>query len=187
MNVLDIVVLAVVGVSGLMSLRVGLVREVFALGALLVGILVALVLSRAVAPWMPIFFQSRAVTQILAFVVIFLVVYLVIALIGSVITRVVRSVRLSWADHLLGFAFGCVRGAVIAVLLMIGFILVLPANHGLLRNSRTLTLAGGAIELFAEFLPSGARDLVKERHAAVQALPAERSGGERTPARGIPL
>ena len=38
MNALDILLLALVVISGLLSLRLGLVREVFALGALLIGI-----------------------------------------------------------------------------------------------------------------------------------------------------
>jgi len=188
MNVLDIILLAVVGLSGLMSFRVGLVREVFALGALLVGLLGALIVARAVAPSLPVFFESPAVTQVLAFVVIFLVFYLIVSLIGSVIARVIRSVKLGWADHLLGFVFGCTRGAVIAILLLVGFILVLPARHSLLQESRARALADAPIDALADLLPGHARRLVEERHAAVrEAAEPERRAEERGAPRGIPL
>ncbi|MFH1143990.1 MAG: CvpA family protein [Candidatus Eisenbacteria bacterium] len=186
MNVLDIIVLAVIALSGLMSFRVGLVREVFALGALLVGIFAALILTRAAAPKLPVFFESAAVTQVLAFVVIFLVIYLIVSLIGSLIARVIRSVKLGWADHLLGFVFGCLRGAVIGVLLLIAFILVLPAHHALLRESRAREMADGPIRVFAELLPARARTLIEERHAGAQERTAQPRGDEQQP-RGLPL
>ncbi|MBP7669041.1 MAG: CvpA family protein [Candidatus Eisenbacteria bacterium] len=182
MNLLDILILAVVGVSGLMSLRAGLVREVFSLGALLVGILTALILTRSVAPSLPVFFESQAVTQILAFLVIFLVVYLIISLVGSLIARVIRSIKLGWADHLLGLAFGFLRGAVIAVLLLVGFILVMPAGHRLLQESRARKLADGPIDVFADLLPGRARELVLTRHDAVLEAARRRQGGQDRPA-----
>jgi len=191
MNLLDIILLAVVGLSGLMSLRVGLVREVFALGALLVGIFGALILTRAAAPKMPVFFESAAATQVLTFVVIFLVFYLITSLIGSVIARVIRSVKLGWADHLLGFVFGCARGSVIALLLLVGFILVLPARHPLLQQSHARALADGPIDVFAELLPGKARDLVVERHANLREAQAPEKRGpadaRRDTPQGVPL
>ena len=74
MNVLDIVVLVLVGISGIMSFRVGLIREVFALGALLIGLLAAVVLGRAYGSRIPDLVGAEWATQVLFFFVCFLVI-----------------------------------------------------------------------------------------------------------------
>ncbi|MCK4414520.1 MAG: CvpA family protein [Candidatus Eisenbacteria sp.] len=164
MNALDIIALAIIAASGLMSFRVGLIREVFALGALLVGLFGAVVLTRAVASRLPVFFDSPAVTEVLCFLALFLAVYLVVSLVGSMIARAIRSIRLGWLDHLLGFVFGCARGAIVVLLLLIGLTLVLPEGHPVLRQSHARALAGPSIELFAGLLPERAGALLQERH-----------------------
>lgn len=164
MNALDIIALAIVAISGLMSFRVGLIREVFALGALLIGLFGAIVLTRGLAGQLPVFFDSQAVTQVLCFVVLFIAVYLIVSLIGSMIARAIRAIHLGWLDRLLGFLFGCARGALVVLLLIIGLTFVLPERHPLLERSHARALAGPAIELFAELLPERAGELLRERH-----------------------
>jgi membrane protein required for colicin V production len=164
MNAIDIVALAIIGISGVMSFRVGLIREVFALGALLIGLLGAIVLTRAAADYLPVFFESPAVTEVLCFLALFLIVYLVVSLVGSMIARAIRSIRLGWLDHLLGFVFGAARGAIVVLLLIIGLTYVLPERHPLLMESHARAAAGPTIELFAELLPERAGALLRERH-----------------------
>jgi membrane protein required for colicin V production len=168
MNALDIIALAIIGISGLMSFRVGLIREVFALGALLIGLFGAFVLTRALAPQLPVFFDSAAVTEVLCFVVLFIAVYLVVSLVGSMIARAIRAIRLGWLDHLLGFVFGCVRGIIVVILLIIGLTLVLPERHPFLVESHARAFAGPSIELFADLLPERAGELLRERHGELR-------------------
>ncbi|MCK4306025.1 MAG: CvpA family protein, partial [Candidatus Eisenbacteria sp.] len=72
MNELDVVILVIVGISGLMSFRVGLIREVFALGALLIGLLGAVVIGRTYASQIPDFMGCAWATEILFFFICFL-------------------------------------------------------------------------------------------------------------------
>jgi len=169
MNALDIVLLALVGISGLMSLRIGLIREVFALGALLIGIFGAIVLTRTLAPGLPELLGSAVATEVVFFLVVFLALNIMVSLLGSFITRLIRTVHLGWLDRMLGLFFGCVRGALIALLVVIGLTYVLDQRHPLLVESRAVRLSEGAVEVFAELLPPAARDELLERYAEVRA------------------
>ena len=168
MNLLDIGLLAIVFISGLMSFRVGLIREIFALGALLVGIFVAIILTRALAPVLPDLLGSTVVTQIAFFLAVFLAVHILISLVGTFTSKLVKAGHLGWADRLLGFAFGCLRGAIVAVMIIIGLTFVLPENHALLMESHAVRLAAKPIEVFAGLLPDDARIELQKRHTRMQ-------------------
>jgi len=163
MNVLDIVLLALIALSGLLSLRAGLIREIFALGALLVGIFAAVLLTRALAGSLPDLLKSRVLTQIVFFLAVFLAVQILVSLIGTFASHLVRAGHLGWADRLLGFAFGCLRGAIVALLIVIGLSFVLPGDHPLLARSRVLPWACAPIEVFSGLLPDDAREALQQR------------------------
>jgi membrane protein required for colicin V production len=168
MNTLDIVLLGLVVISGLLSLRLGLVREVFALGALLIGIFGAILLSRAFAPLLPELFGSAAVTQIIFFLICFLLLHVLVSLIGAVISRFLRTAQLSAVDHLLGFLFGLARGTVLAILLIVGLTFVLPAKHPLFSGSRGCSWADTPVRIFAELLPEKAGDFLRGRYGSLR-------------------
>jgi membrane protein required for colicin V production len=172
MNALDIVLLGLVVVSGLLSLRLGLVREVFALGALLIGIFGAILFSRAFAPLLPELFGSAAVTQIIFFLICFLVLHVFISLIGAVISRFLRSAKLGAVDHLLGFLFGLARGTVLAILLIVGLSFVLPAKHSLFSGSRGCSWADTPVRIFGDLLPEKAGEYLRSRYGSLRGAEA---------------
>ena len=181
MNALDIVLLGLVAISGLMSLRLGLVREVFALSALLIGLFGAFLLARAFAPILPELFGSAAVTQVVFFLLCFLLLHVFISLVGAVVSRFLRAAALGWADHLLGFVFGVVRGTVLAILLLVGLSFVLPAHHPLFAGSRGCALADGPVRVFAELLPEKAREALQERYRTLRGSGPGRAIESRVP------
>ncbi|MBD3235175.1 MAG: hypothetical protein GF330_00535 [Candidatus Eisenbacteria bacterium] len=186
MNVVDVVVLAIIAISALLSLRVGLIRELFALGSLLIGIAGAAVLSRTYGNQIPDLLGNSVATQVAFFAVCFLGVYLLVGLIGRLIARTLRVMRLGAFDHLLGLVFGAVRGALIAFLLLALLVFILPQDHALLRGSHAYDYARGPLRSFAELLPDRAREVLRQRPKLDRLLPSRGDGGEDRP-RGIPL
>jgi len=168
MNALDIALLGLVLISGLLSLRLGLVREVFALGALLIGIFGAILLSRAFSPLLPELFGSAAVTQIIFFLVCFLVLHVFISLIGAGISRFLRAAKLSVVDHLFGFLFGVARGTVLAILLIVGLTFVLPARHPLFAGSHGCAWADTPVRIFSDLLPEKAGEFLRARYGTLR-------------------
>jgi hypothetical protein len=109
-NLVDVGILAVVVLCGFLGLLRGAVREVMALGSLLLGTLVALYgyadLARPLGRWI----HDPLLAQAAGFFGILLLVWIVFALAGSILRRLVRFLRLGFADRIGGLAFGP-RGA----------------------------------------------------------------------------
>jgi membrane protein required for colicin V production len=181
MNALDILLLGLLALSGVMSLRLGLVREVFALAALLIGLFGAVLLTRAFSGVLPVLFHSAALTQIIFFLVAFILIHILVSLVGAVISRFLRAAKLGWADHLLGFGFGVLRGAILALLLLVGLTFVLPARHPLFAGSRGCHLAETPLRVFSDLLPDSARDSLQERYRALLGVAEQRPAEPQAP------
>ncbi len=102
----DWLLVAVVLVSAAMAFRRGIIRVLFSLAGLIVGILVAswnyLSLAERIHPWV----TSVPTAQILAFLTIILVVWFVFAAVAGFVRRAVKAVGLGFAGSSIG---GCVR------------------------------------------------------------------------------
>lgn len=194
MTLLDILLLAIIGVSGILSLRIGLIREAFALAALLIGLLAAIVLGQTYGNDIPDWIGNPVATQVLFFLVCFLVFYLLVVFVGAAIARLIKAIKLRWMDHLLGFVFGAIRGAIIVVLLLAGLTLVLPKGNSLLAESRLYGYAEEPIEMLAKMLPEKAEEALRHRHEILRRLSPDRQEKEEDEDRksifegqGIPL
>jgi membrane protein required for colicin V production len=183
MNLVDLIAVAIIGISALLSLRVGLLREMFALGSLLLGLVGAIILGRAYAHRVPDYLGSRAATQVAFFVISFLGVYIVVGLIGGIVSRATRAVKLGFVDHMLGFMFGAVRGMLLCFLLIVLLTLILPSDSTLLAHSQAYALAQGPMRVFASWLPAAAGAALADRPAAAKPIREERGG----PRRGTPI
>jgi membrane protein required for colicin V production len=161
MNIVDVGILAVVGLSGFLGLLRGAVREVMALGSLLLGVLVALYgypdLAHPLGRWI----DDPLLAQAAAFFAILLVFWIVFALIGWLLRRLLRFLRLGWADRIGGLVFGIARGAVLVSLLGWSFTAfrIQPRHWIESKTSAFILDAGDAIQ--AAF-PPGFRRLYME-------------------------
>ena len=108
----DYVVIAVLGLSVLLAVFRGVVREITALA----GWAAALILSGLFAPdlaqWLP-GSLSHMLRAIIAYLVIFLGVLLLSGVIGLLLAKLFRAAGLGLADRAVGALFGLARGAVI--------------------------------------------------------------------------
>ena len=193
MTALDILLLIIIGVSGLLSLRIGLIREAFALAALLIGLLAAVVLGRTYGSQIPDWIGNPVATQVLFFLVCFLLFYLLVVFVGAMIARLIKAIKLRWMDHLLGFLFGMIRGTIIVLLLLAGLTLVLPKGHPALGESLLYGYAHEPIKVLAKMLPEKAEEALRHRHEIYDRLAPTKETDDRDDGqsifsgKGIPL
>ena len=116
---LDIAILALIGVSTVIGLVRGLVREVRSLVAWVAAFWLALGFACELAPYLDFVSDSEVVQSITAFVVLFVVALLVGALINHLVAIVVKSTGLTGTDRVLGMAFGLLRGVVLVAAIMV--------------------------------------------------------------------
>lgn len=121
MSEVDLVILAVIAISALISFMRGFFREAMSLGTWLAAVLITLMFTSRFAVLLPMETvespQARATISALA---LFVGTLLLGNLITWMIGRIMASVSLGLADRSVGVVFGVARGAVIVSLLVLG-------------------------------------------------------------------
>lgn len=135
MTVFDYAVLVIVGVSILISVIRGLVREVLALLAWVVAFVVATLFGPQAAAVMPAAIPSEELRLVAGLVIVFFGVLVVMSLGAIAISRLVKSAGLGFEDRMLGMLFGLARGGLIVlVLVLLAGLTTLPRDP-LWRNA----------------------------------------------------
>jgi membrane protein required for colicin V production len=114
MTTFDVMVLAIVGFSTLFAFVRGVIRELIALVAWVIGLLAAVTFTPAVADWLPAGFGTPSLRYVAAFAIILIGALLAGAVLAWPLVKVVRAAGLGFVDRFLGAIFGLVRGALIA-------------------------------------------------------------------------
>ncbi|MCA1790901.1 MAG: CvpA family protein [Thioalkalivibrio sp.] len=173
MNWIDFVFIALVILSGLISLYRGFVREVFSLATWIVAIWVGVRFSGDVAAYLPAAVSDETLRLGIAFAVLFILVLLVGGIAGIIATRLVRGTGLSSTDRSLGVVFGLLRGVLIVALLVFIASLTLIPDEPWWQESRLVPEFERIMAWVLDLLPDG----IQER---LRALPDEVDPGRGT-------
>ena len=120
MTAFDYAVLLVVGVSILLSVMRGFLREVMALLAWVVAFWVANLYTASLAPMLPQSIPTPELRLLAAFVAIFLATLLVMTLISITVSHFLKAIGVGPFDRALGAVFGFARGMVIVLVSFTG-------------------------------------------------------------------
>jgi membrane protein required for colicin V production len=125
-TLLDILLLAVMLVSGLLAMIRGFMREILSIGAWGVAALVTLYSYGRVLPMAKQYFSSDMVAAGVAAGGVFLGTLLVVSIITVRISDMVLDSRVGALDRTLGFLFGLGRGLIIVVVAFLFFAWLVP-------------------------------------------------------------
>lgn len=157
MNWVDLVVLAVVLVSGLVGVLRGLVREVLGIAAWIAAAWVASPYGAFpyVAPWVRKQVSDPGVGDIVAFGGVFLVALVVLWIVVGAISNRVRGSALGGLDRTFGLVFGLGRGAVLlaAAYILGGFLSPSESWPPPVQQARLLTPVYQGAEWLASQVP----------------------------------
>lgn len=116
---IDYAVLGIVGISGVISLMRGFIREALSLAGWIAAFWVALAFSGVVARWLEGYVSVPSVRVGIAFAGIFFGVLLLGGIVLRLAGLVVEKTGMSGTDRTLGIVFGVLRGIVITALLVL--------------------------------------------------------------------
>jgi len=119
MTVIDIIVLAIVGVSVAYGVWRGLVREVLALVAWVGAFLLANLLAPDAARLLPQGMATEEIRLLVSFVVVFIVALVGLSVLAMLASKVVKIVGLGPADRVVGGFFGLARGIFVVIILVL--------------------------------------------------------------------
>jgi len=115
----DYAVIAIVLLSALMGWWRGLVYEVLSLLCWIAAGVVARLFAASAALYMPAALGAEPARIAAAFVALFVVTLIVGGIVTWLLSKLVKWVGLGWLDGLLGTLFGMLRGALVALVLVV--------------------------------------------------------------------
>lgn len=116
---IDVVVLALIALSAILSLFRGFVKEALALATWLVAFWVAMGFYEVLAQWLAEWISTPSAQKVTAFLLLFVCVLLLGIAINYLAGKLVAKTGLTGTDKMLGVVFGAARGAVIVAILVL--------------------------------------------------------------------
>lgn len=110
---LDIIILAVIGISSLISVFRGFAREALSLATWGIAIWLPFAYTEQFMPFLPATVESPSARWFIAAGVLFFGALVVGGILSWLIRKVIGATTLGFTDRLLGFGLGAVRGLLI--------------------------------------------------------------------------
>lgn len=161
LTLIDLAVVALVGVSVLFALWRGAVREVLSLASWVIAFFAAKIFAPGLAGWFAPLSNYENVRLGAAWLAVFVVVLIVVSVVAIVVSGALRSIGLGFVDRLLGAAFGLARGLLVVTLLVLaGGLTSVPQTEAWKKAVLRPTVE--SLGVFARsFLPEGLAKHVK--------------------------
>ncbi len=126
MNIFDLAVLVIVGLSALLSFFRGFAREILSLGAWIIASVITLYTFPTVAQWIEPQVKSATVASGLASMGVFFVSLIVLNIItGTMVKFIKPGSEVGAIDNIVGLVFGAARGTLIVAIAYFMMTLVL--------------------------------------------------------------
>ncbi|MCX6581908.1 MAG: CvpA family protein [Candidatus Aminicenantes bacterium] len=160
LNVLDIVFLIIVGISILLGIIKGFIRELFSLVFLIIGGVLAFLFYNDVGGVLVKLLKNRNISNFAGFIVIFAGVLIAGAIITYAIKKVFTFGPLKAVDRILGGVFGLVRGILISAVIVLMF-LAFPVHDDLPVKSKIAPYLVDTIRVVMKWLPESVAQKMK--------------------------
>ena len=161
MSWIDVVILAVIALSAVLSLWRGFVKEALSLASWIVAIWVAVVFFEPLAGMLSGWISSATARKVTAFVALFLCTLILGAVLSQLAGQLVRRTGLTGTDRALGVVFGAGRGVlIIALLVLLAGFTTIP-QEAWWRESRLLVHFQDLAIWLRSFLPPDIKESIQ--------------------------
>lgn len=129
MTIFDYIVFAIIGLSIVISLMRGAVREVLSLLGWVLAFYVAKTFASQLVPLLPDAIPSDALKILSAFVILFISVLLIASLLSIALSGMLKKLGLGWVNRFLGAVFGFARGLlIVSVIVFLAGLTAIPKD-----------------------------------------------------------
>lgn len=154
----DLVIVAIIGLSVLTGLFRGFVKELVALCVWVLAIWLGIHYSANLDPWLAPYLQEKSVRSAVAFILILFGTLLAGGVVNAMLSFILKRSGLSGTDRTLGMAFGFVRGVFIIALIMVALKMTSFPYQEYEKKSRFYSQFDPVVALISAHLP----DFVKK-------------------------
>jgi len=142
LNLLDWILVGIAGLSLLLGIFRGIVREILALTTWVVSIWLAREYGLVVGGSLGIWSGSEQISNLVGVSLVFIVVFLALALLGRLIYKQFRISGLTLLNRVFGAVFGILRGLILGVLLVLAAEAIPITDSALFINSELVPVLG---------------------------------------------
>jgi membrane protein required for colicin V production len=180
-TILDLVLLAVMLVSGLLAMVRGFMREVLSIAAWGTAALVTLYSYQKLLPTAKTYFDSETVASIAVIAGVFIGTLIVVSILTVRISDMILDSRIGALDRTLGFLFGLARGLLIVVVAYQFFIWLVPDKQrpDWVTAAKSRTMLQGTGEWLMSLLPDDPENTILKKFKKNK---PEEDSGEAAPA-----
>jgi membrane protein required for colicin V production len=118
MTSFDYIVLLIVGISIVVSMMRGAVRELLALAGWIAAIYIAKTYAVELIPLLPADIPSESLKVLAAHIIVFCGVLLISSLLSIALSGLIKKIGLNWVNRFFGAFFGFARGLIIVCVLV---------------------------------------------------------------------
>jgi membrane protein required for colicin V production len=144
MNLFDCILIAILAYSTIVAFVRGIILELFSLGGLIVGILLAAWNYNHVALLLSQLIATPATAQIVTFLLIIIGIMVLCTVLGKALNRTAHAIGLAFFDRLLGAVFGFARGCLLGVAILMAIAAFLPQSQWIANSQLTPYFLAGA-------------------------------------------
>lgn len=170
-NLTDLVLLAILLISGVLAFFRGFTREVLSILGWLGAIAATLKLFPLALPHVDRYLDPLLLAQTVTAVGLFLITLIALSILASLLARRIRNSHINALDRSLGFVFGLLRGAVLIALAYLVLVHFLPAEEEAqprwVSEARALPLVQESAALLVSLAPENMRADLRHRLARV--------------------
>lgn len=165
LNNLDIIILIVVGISALIALSRGLIKEVLSIIGWVLAVVCVVYLLPLVTPFAGKYIESPAAAAVASasgIVVLFFIIWILLT--GKLIGKI-RSSKLSSIDRILGLFFGIFRAFLLVILfyILINWMVPKDKQADTLTKSKYFNIAGSFAKPIEELIPEATLEKIREK------------------------
>ncbi|MFT5482864.1 MAG: membrane protein required for colicin V production [Halieaceae bacterium] len=138
LNGADIAIIVVIGLSSVISLLRGFVKEAMSLLAWIAAFIVATMFRDPMAAMLGSSIESASVRYLTAYGILFVATLVLGAMLNMLMGQLIKVTGLSWLDRILGTGFGIARGVLIVMLIMYVLQYLVPVEEEVLWRDSSL-------------------------------------------------
>jgi membrane protein required for colicin V production len=153
MDLLDVVMIAIVGFCLIRGIFRGLIKEISSLVGVLAGYYAAYTYYGYPAKLLSKWLSDAGYIDLLSFFIIFCLVFLTISILGVIIKYLLSISFLGWVDRICGAGLGLIKGVLITAILLVALTAFLPKGTPVVKKSFLAPHVALVSETMAKVVP----------------------------------
>ena len=164
-TILDLVLLAVMLISGLLAMIRGFMREILSIASWGIAALVTLYSFQKLLPTAKTYFNNDTVATAAVIGSVFIGTLIVVSIVTTRISDMILDSRIGALDRTLGFLFGLARGLLIMVVAFLFFAWLVPEKQqpDWVRGAKSRVVLQGTGDWLLSLLPDDPENTILKR------------------------